>query len=86
MNGMVTAELTAHDRSRLLGALMAPFMDDQQRVDAIFLATLCRHPDEDEVSLALDALAGVDTQTDRNRVLSDLLWALVNSTEFAFNR
>lgn len=86
MNGMVTGELTAHDRSRLLGALTAPYMTDAERVEALFLATLCRGPADDESTLILESLTESADEDDRNRVLSDLLWALVNSTEFAFNR
>ena len=80
------AELTAHDRSRLLGALTAPFMGDEDQIDALFLATLCRQPDSEERTMCLEALHDCKTKADRGRALSDILWALVNSTEFAFNR
>ncbi len=86
MNGVITAELTAHERSRLLGALTAPYMNDEDRIDALFLATLCRQPDRDERAIGLAALAESKGDAERSRALSDLLWALVNSTEFAFNR
>ncbi len=86
MNGMTTTELTDRQRSRLLGALAAPFMDAEDRVEALFLATLCRQPEIEERSMASELLEGAESTVERNRVLSDLLWALVNSTEFAFNR
>lgn len=86
MNGMTTGELTDRQRSRLLGALAAPFMSDDDRIEALFLATLCREPDSEEQTLALQMLENVDDHAKRDRVLSDLLWALLNSTEFAFNR
>lgn len=85
MNGVAMAELTAHDRSRLLGALTAPFMGDEDQIDTLFLATLCRQPDSEERTMCLEALHDCKTKADRGRVLSDILWALVNSTEFAFN-
>lgn len=86
MNGMTTAELTDHQRSRLLGALDAPFLSAEDQVEVLFLATLCREPDFDERTMTLGLLAEAEGQAERERVLSDLLWALLNSTEFAFNR
>ncbi len=86
MNGTTTAELADHQRSRLLGALTAPFMDTEDRIEASFLATLCRQPEMEERSMAIELLEGAESAVERDRVLSDLLWALVNSTEFAFNR
>lgn len=86
MNGVVTAELTHHDRSRLLGALTAPFMDSADQIEALFLATLCRRPDDEELGMALAALDDAETEREQSQVLSDILWALLNSTEFAFNR
>ena len=65
---------------------MRPFMDDEDQIDALFLATLCRQPDAEEKSMCLEALNEFKSGSDRSRVLSDILWALINSTEFAFNR
>lgn len=86
MNGSATAELTDRERSRLLGALAAPFLNDTDRIEAMFLSTLCRRPDREEAEMAAQLLSEIKTEADRDRVLSDLLWALVNTTEFAFNR
>jgi hypothetical protein len=86
MNGRLTDDATAHDRSSLLGAVSAPFMGDDERVDSLFLATLARAPDDDERQACLDELQACETPADRQRALGDMLWALVNTTEFAFNR
>jgi hypothetical protein len=86
MNGAFTHTASAHDKSSLLGALAAPYMDDEQRVDALFLATLSRAPEAEERSACLEEFAACETPADRRRAESDLLWALLNSTEFAFNR
>ncbi|MEM8947274.1 MAG: DUF1549 domain-containing protein [Planctomycetota bacterium] len=86
MNGTVTSELTTFDRSRIVGALTAPFLDDDDRIATLFLAALSRLPTEAEVTLAQATLESSQSDDDRDRVLSDLLWAMVNSTEFAFNR
>ena len=81
----MAAGVSDHDDSNLLGALDAPFMNDEERMESLFLATLSRPPDEDEQQACVAALAEQKSPDDRNRALSDILWALVNSTEFAFN-
>jgi hypothetical protein len=86
MNGAFTDAVSAPDRSSLLGALNAPFMDDDERVNSLFLATLARMPDADEQAACLEELAKCEAPADRQRAQSDMLWALLNSTEFAFNR
>jgi hypothetical protein len=85
MNGMATAGITAHDRSSLLGALDAPYMSSDDQVEALFLAVLSRRPESLEREACAQALNGCKSDEDRSRALSDMLWALVNSTEFAFN-
>jgi hypothetical protein len=85
MNGLATTDVTAHDRSSLLGALDAPFMSGDDQVETLFLAALSRQPDSQERVACAKALSDCETDDDRSRALSDLLWALVNSTEFAFN-
>jgi Protein of unknown function (DUF1549)/Protein of unknown function (DUF1553) len=86
MNGRATSEITSSDRSNILGALEAPFMSDEDRVQALFLATLARAPNDDESRAGLAALAKSIGPEERSRTLSDILWALLNSTEFAFNQ
>jgi hypothetical protein len=85
MNGQVAAGVSSQDASNVLGAIVAPFMNDQERVESLFLATLSRPPDDEERQACVAMLADCKTDTDRNRALSDVLWALLNSTEFAFN-
>jgi hypothetical protein len=85
MNGRATADVTAHDRSALIGALDAPFMGGEDQVESLFLAALSRRPDSEERQACATALGECESDAERNRALSDLLWALVNSTEFAFN-
>jgi len=85
MNGQTTARVTAPQESRLLGAIDAPFLSDAERVDALFLATLSRLPSDEERTLFVEAIAEGSTPTERRQALSDSFWALLNSTEFAFN-
>ena len=56
--------------------------DDRQAIDAVFLATFSRLANDDERRPVLAALAAGDARQD---VYRDLLWALLNSKEFAFN-
>ena len=61
-------------------------MSDAERIEALFLATLARTPESDESSTCVAALTACKDQPERDRALSDMLWALLNSTEFAFNQ
>jgi hypothetical protein len=85
MNGRATGGVTAFDRSNLVGALDAPFMSDEAQVESLFLAVLARPPDEAEKGPCVEALEQSKSSDERKRSLSDILWALLNSTEFAFN-
>jgi hypothetical protein len=85
MNGRATAGVTGPDTSSLLGALEAPFMNDADRIEALFLATLSREPDDDERAMFTETIAECKTPAERTAALSDMFWALLNSTEFAFN-
>jgi hypothetical protein len=68
-----------------LGALDSPFMTGEDQVESLFLAALARRPDSEEREVSSQALAKCESPEERHRAMSDLLWALVNSTEFAFN-
>lgn len=101
--GIVQALLTLHsdqlgkvhapDRSRLLQAITAPHLTDEERIKWLFLSTLCRPPKPEEIDQILqlrnekEADASAEKATDTSATVptwqADLLWALVNSTEFA---
>jgi hypothetical protein len=85
MNGRVATGVSNADASNLLGAIIAPYMTDDERVESLFLSTVSRMPDDDERQSCAALLADCKSDSDRNRALSDILWALLNSTEFAFN-
>jgi hypothetical protein len=84
MNGDVMTAVTSPEESGLVGALDAPFMTDEQRIDALFLATLSRFPAPHEKTTCLQLLTS-DSDSEPDEVLSDMLWSLFNSTEFTFN-
>jgi Protein of unknown function (DUF1549)/Protein of unknown function (DUF1553) len=84
LNGSDLAEATDPERSPLLGSLQAPFFSDDDRLRTLFLATYSRQPTEPELSIARAQLAKY-SESDRARGYSDVLWALLNSAEFALN-
>ena len=84
MNGGETSEATDSGRSPLLGALEAPFLADADRVETMFLATLSRLPTEEERSVFVGHLEK-SSPGERQKAWSNILWALVNSAEFALN-
>jgi hypothetical protein len=86
MNGRTMSDITAGEHNGILGALDAPFMSDGDRIQALFLATLAREPKQDEAQSCLAALAESKSNTEHEQTFSDILWALANGTEFAFNR
>ncbi|WP_428305159.1 DUF1549 and DUF1553 domain-containing protein [Lacipirellula sp.] len=85
MNGQTTSRVTGPQESRLLGAISAPFLSDAERIDALFLSTLARLPNEEERALFVETLSETKSDEERQQALSDSFWALLNSTEFAFN-
>ena len=86
MNGRTMADITAPGQSNLLLALDAPFMKDEDRVDALFLATLARRPDKDESAACLAAMQENTDAKKRNQTVEQHPLGMLNSTEFAFNQ
>jgi len=69
------------DNDGRLSRLLKKCTDDAQLTDEVFLATLNRRPLEKERAAVQKALAA----DKRDEVYRDLLWAVLNSKEFAFN-
>lgn len=84
LNGSDLAEATDPERSALLGSLAAPIFSDEDRLTALFLATCSRPPTPDELSLGKTQLARYATDQ-QHQGYADVLWALLNSAEFALN-
>jgi hypothetical protein len=84
LNGADTAEATDGERGTLLGALEAPFMTDEKRIETLYLATFSRLPQPEEKTLCLEHLKSTG-ESDRAKALADVLWSLLNSAEFAVN-
>jgi hypothetical protein len=65
-----------------LARLLQAEKDDGKVIEELYLATLARPPSERERAVVLGMLASGDS---RDEVFRDLLWALLNAKEFAFN-
>jgi hypothetical protein len=85
MNGSMIAEATGEASSGLIQSLEAPFFTDRQRIDVLFMATLSRPAKPEELKLMEEFFPAGVTGDRRRAGLADLLWALVNSSEFTLN-
>ena len=82
MNGTLIAAATNMSRSDILIAVAeAPFLTDEQKVETLFLAALSRKPTAAEKK---KFVGYIRTKGVRNS-LGDVMWALLNSTEFILN-
>jgi hypothetical protein len=85
MNGSLIAQATDLSQSDLLAAIDAPFFSDTDRVEVLFLSTLSRMPRPSERERFVKYVGSGGANNDRKQALSDVLWALLNSTEFVLN-
>jgi hypothetical protein len=86
MNSRLVSEATDPDKGDLLGAVAsAPFLDTRGRVETLFLATLSRPPRPEEAARLVAYVEKGGAAGDPKKALSDVFWALLNSTEFLFN-
>jgi hypothetical protein len=86
MNGGFVSSATDITASQTLTAVVeAPFLDATEKIEALFLATLTRTPEPDELSRFREYVESGGPEQDRKLALADVFWALLNSTEFAMN-
>ncbi|KAA5538985.1 DUF1553 domain-containing protein [Roseiconus nitratireducens] len=85
MNGSLTNGATGEQSSGLIRSLQAPFFTDRQRIDVLFMATLSRPASPEEADLLAEFAPADASPEQRTAAMSDLLWALINSSEFTFN-
>jgi hypothetical protein len=87
LNGPLVARLTDPTTGDLIAALAdSPFLTDDQRVETLFLATVSRLPRDEErkeTQRIMKSKRGADA---RAQVLGDILWTLLNSSEFVLNQ
>jgi hypothetical protein len=85
MHGGLIHNATDVATSGLLKGLSASFFTDKQRLDTLFLSTLSRYPTDEEREVMLQEISTAGNDAERQQVLGDVLWALLNSAEFTFN-
>ncbi|MGE0607114.1 MAG: DUF1549 domain-containing protein [Pirellulales bacterium] len=76
---VINNAINAQRRDTALGKLLADNLTDEQIVVELYLRCLAREPKEDELKTCLSHISETDT---RGAALEDILWALLNSTEF----
>ncbi len=69
--------------SKLLTALKAPHLSPEEQIDWMYLSTLARYPTPKERAVTTELLAESSSDEQNWQARADLLWALINSTEFA---
>lgn len=86
MNGDFIADATSIENSRTLTAIIeSPFLDNRQRIEALYLATVSRRPTSPEMQKMLRYVESGGATGDSAQALADVFWALLNSTEFNTN-
>ncbi len=87
MNGRLTSDAVNPETGRLLRAITdSPFLQTGDRVETLFMAVLTRRPTSEESAAIEQLLESKSDDAARQRVMSELLWALLNSPEFVLCR
>jgi hypothetical protein len=82
INGPTVAEAIVHPKG-IIARSLAANMDDRSLVEQIYLSVICRAPTEQETEQAIGYFAKVESKSE---AAQDLMWALMNSPAFLFNR
>jgi hypothetical protein len=88
MNGKFIGDLTSLDQGKselLVGVIASPFFDTREKIRTLYLATVSRYPREAELQKLIAYVEKGGSSGDPNKALTDVYWALLNSSEFAFN-
>jgi len=87
MNGRFVADATGLENSSTLAAIaeFPEFQSAADRIEALYYAVLSRPPSEAESKKLVKYIDGGGTKKDPKLALSDVFWALLNSSEFMFN-
>ena len=86
MNGQFTATATSLDQSSTLTAVAEfPLMKTPDRIDALYLASLSRKPSSAERDRLTQYVESGGPSKNSKQALTDVFWALLNSSEFLFN-
>ncbi len=81
MNGKFIEEATSSARSATVTAVIESDRPVERRIEELYLVVLSRKPRPEESRRLLD----YTTTRDSKEALRDILWSLLNSTEFVLN-
>ncbi len=84
MNGEIVREAIEPGLFTAATRIAQQAPDDRTAVEIAYLTVLTRRPTTEEAEHFADALNGTRGE-DRSQVLSDLVWTLLNATEFSWN-
>jgi hypothetical protein len=86
MNGNLVAERTKPDIVMNASSRIAELVKgDAAAIQLIYLTVVGRYPSERETQRLVERLSGIDGGSERSEIISDIYWALMNSTEFSWN-
>ena len=86
MNGdLITAGTSVENSRTLRSVIEYPFFSAEERVEALFLAALSRKPNAKERERLVKYVTEANPHDDASKALTDVYWALLNSSEFLFN-
>ena len=81
-NAQINQKIKATGQN-MLGKVLAQFSEDDEAIHAVYLKTLARRPTDREVTRVRQHIRTVGN---RSEAYEDVLWALINSTEFQMKR
>ena len=84
MNGpIITKATTLEDSLTLRAVVEAPFLNETEKLDTLFLAAYSRLPRADERDRLLKVVrAKPDDREAKRQAYANIFWALLNSPEF----
>jgi len=86
MNGKLTADATNLETSRTLRAVVdAPFLGNEEKIEALYFAALTRKPRPEEMTFLLNHVTAKSTAVDQKQAFAEILWGILNSPEFVLN-
>lgn len=83
MNSPLLNQAVSAKRRDALGGILARNQDNESALVELYLTAMGRRPTDREIALCLDYVRSV---RDRGEAFEDILWSLINSTEFSYRR
>jgi hypothetical protein len=85
MNGRFLADATDPDRNPTLASIADSSVSTPRRIETLYLVALSRKPRPDEAARLARYVESGGPARDPRKALADVLWALLNSSEFVVN-